>query len=269
MDKVKPILKALLFSAIMLLFYICSYYIAKALKLSVNRTYVFQGGMMLLSTLVPLFYIGVKQYGGEDVGLNKVNMKSLKGLLFYIPLILAICALFLAFKKNVPTKSLLVQLFFYLSAALAAEIYFRGLIQKEFRDHHHVVVALVIISLLYAVTNLYYYGRITGIKVILVLSCGQVAVAGINGIIIEKKGNLFFTTIFNALYVLVGANYIANGKKILLAQGLSWVVLLIYGLFLLITFLKPSKPKEEEVAEVEEKNPEEEVVLEEPNMTLE
>ena len=89
MEKVKPILKALLFGAIMLLFFICSSLIAKSIKLSKNRTFIFQGGMMLLSTIIPIFYIGVKQYDKADIGFNKINASSLKKLLFYIPFVIA------------------------------------------------------------------------------------------------------------------------------------------------------------------------------------
>lgn len=268
MEKVKPIIKALLFGAIMLLFFICSSLIAKALKLSANRTYIFQGGMMLLSTIVPIFYIGCKEYGASDIGLNKINLKSLKGLLFYLPLIVALCMLIISFNKKVTAKSLIIQLFYYGSVAVAAEIYFRGLIQKEFRGKYNIILTIIIVGLLYSLTNLYYYGRLSYLKHILIFSMGSFALAGINCMMVEKKGNIVITGIFNALYLLIGINYIADGKRLLLGQGLCWLVLLIYGLFLLLTYLKPSKPKEE-IEETKEEVVEDTSTLEEPNMTLE
>ena len=268
MEKVKPVIKALLFGAIMLLFFVGSSLIAKALKLSTNRTYIFQGGMMLLSTVVPIFYIGCKNYGASDIGLNKLNSKNLKGLLFYLPLIVALCMLFVSFNTKTSTKSLIVQLFFYISVAVATEVYFRGLIQKEFRGKINLIVSFFVIGLLYALTNLYYFGRLSYLKYILIFSMGSFVLAGINGMIIEKKGNIIITGIFNALYLLMGINHVIGGKKLLLGQGLCWLVLFIYGLFLLITYLKPSKPKEEKVEPIQE-IAEDTNNLEEPNMTLE
>ena len=268
MEKVKPIIKALLFGAIMLLFFICSSLIAKALKLSANRTYIFQGGMMLLSTVVPIFYIGVKGYGAADIGLNKFSSKSLKGLLFYLPLVVALCMLLISFNTKVAAKSLVIQLFYYGSVAIATEIYFRGLIQKEFRGKYNIIVVIVIVGLLYALTNLYYYGRLSYLKHILIFSMGSFALAGLNAMVIEKKGNIIITIIFNALYLLLGINYIANGKRLLLGQGLCWLVMFAYGVFLLFTYLKHSKPKEV-VEETKEEPVEETAELEEPNMTLE
>lgn len=241
MDKVKPILKALLFAAIMLLFILGSSLIAKALKLSTNRTYIFQGGVILLSTIVPIFYIGMKKYDKADIGFNKISLSSFKTLLFYIPFVIAIGLLFISFNKSVSVKSLIVQTFFFGSVAIAAEVYFRGVIQKEFRGKMHVLPSLIIIAVLYALCNMYYFNRVTYMKHIIVFACASFAIAGILGIVIESKGNLFFTIIFNALFLLIGANYIADGKRILLAQALALTVLFAYGLYLLLFYMKKDK----------------------------
>ena len=241
MEKVKPILKALLFGAIMLLFFICSSLIAKSIKLSKNRTLIFQGGMMLLSTIIPIFYIGSKQYDKSDIGFNKINAASLKKLLFYVPFVIALGLLFISFNKSVSVKSLLVQAFFYISVAIAAEVYFRGVIQKEFRGKMHVLPSLIIVAVLYALCNMYYFNRITYMKHIIIFACASFAIAGILGIVIESTGNLLFTIIFNALYLLIGANYVADGKKIFLAQALALTVLFFYGLYLLIFYMKKDK----------------------------
>jgi membrane protease YdiL (CAAX protease family) len=244
MDKFKAILKALLFGAIMLLFLVGSALIAKALKLSQNRTYIFQGGMVLLSVIIPVFYIGHKNYSAAGVGLNKPTGKIMKHLLFYLPL-LSVCALVIAFNKNVGVKSLIVQGFFYGSVAIAAEIYFRGIIQTELRGKFNVLVGLIFVAILYAACNLYYFNRITSIKHVLVLSVFSFAVAGILGIIIESKGNIIFTIIFNAIYLVLTINY-TSGKKLVLSQGICLGILFIYGLFLLITYFKANKPEKVE-----------------------
>lgn len=268
MEKIKPVLKALLFGAIVLLFFICSSLIAKALKLSQNRTLVFQGGMMLLSTIIPIFYIGSKKYDRSDIGFNKISLESLKKLLFYIPLIIAIGLLFISFKKNTSVKSLIVQLFFYISVAIALEVYFRGVIQKEFRGKMHILPALIIIAVLYAACNMYYFNRITYSKYIMIFVGSSFAIAGILGIIIESKGSLIFTIIFNVLYLLIGVNFTGGGKKLFLGQALALSVLFIYGLYLLIIYMKKDKEPKIETEEKEE-TVEEEKQLEEPNMTLE
>ena len=241
MDKVKPILKALLFGAIMLLFFICSALIAKALKLSQNNTFIFQGGMMLLSTIVPLFYIGAKKYDASDIGLNKINRTNLKKVLFYIPLIVALPLLLIYFNKKVTIESILVQLFFYISVAVATEVYFRGLIQKEFRGHYNVIVTLLIVSVLYAVCNMFYFNRITYMRHIIIFSGASFAIAAILGMIIESKGSIIFTAIFNVIYLLLSTNSIREAKKLILTQGLCLAVLFLYGLFLIITYMKNDK----------------------------
>lgn len=241
MDKVKPILKALLFGAIMLLFFICSALIAKALKLTQNRTYLFQAGFMLLSTIVPLFYIGSKKYGASDIGFNKINGKNLKSLLFYLPLVIALPLLLIGFNKSASIKSLLIQAVFYGSVAIATEIYFRGLIQKEFRGHLHIFISLIIIAIIYAVCNMYYFNRITYMKHIIIFSLASFAIACILGMIIESKGNIIFTFIFNTIYLLLSTNCIRSAKKLILNQGICLSVLFVYGLFLLITYMKKDK----------------------------
>lgn len=267
MDKVKSIVKALLFGAIMLLFFVGSALIAKALKLSANRTYILQGGFALLSILVPIFYIGHKDYSASDIGFNKPTKGIMKRLLFYVPL-LAVFSLLISFNKNLGIKSLIVQAFAYGSMAIACEVYFRAVIQKELRGKFNVLVGLIIIAIIYAAANMYYFKRVTSYKQIILLCAFSFCVAGITGIIIESKGNIIITALFNIIYLVLGINFVGGGKKILLAQGICMLILAIYGFYLLIMYFKDHKAiKEEPVEEINKPNNEE--FDENGNMTIE
>lgn len=270
MDKFKSILKALLFGTIMLLFLICPALISKALKLSSNRALIFQGGMALLSIIVPLFYIGHKNYSSSDIGFNKPTKAIMKRLLFYLPLFLPLCALIIAFNKNTGIKSLVVIAFYALSVSIALEVYFRGVIQKEFRGKFNVLLGLIIIALIYAGCNAYYFNRVTSYKHIMMLCAFSFCVAGITGIVIESKGNIILTVLFNTLYLLLTINYTGRGKMLLLSQGICMAILFVYGLYLLVLYFKDHKV--EKVAEPEEEQIDEasnEEFDENGNITLE
>ena len=268
MDKLKSIIKALLFGAIMLLFLVCPILIAKAMKLSGNRALIFQGGIALLSILVPIFYIGHKNYSAGEVGFNKPTKPIMKRLLFYFPLFLPLLALLIAFNKNVGMKTLVVQAFYVGSLAIALEVYFRGLIQTELRGKFNVLVALIIVAILYAGFNMYYFKRITSYKQIILTVAFSFCVAGITGIVIESKGNLIFTILFNAIYLLLTINFTGGGKKLLLSQGICMAILFVYGLYLLVLYFKDNKKeKVEEPEQIEESSKDE--FDENGNITLE
>lgn len=268
MDKFKSIIKALLFGAIMLLFLVCPALIAKALKLSANRALIFQGGMALLSIIIPVFYIGHKNYSSSDIGFNKFTKPTFKRLLFYFPLFLPLLALLIAFNKNIGFKSLVVYAFYAGSLAIALEVYFRGLIQKELRGKFNVLVALIIAAVIYAGCNMYYFNRITSYKQIILICSFSFCVAGITGIVIESKGNIIFTILFNAIYLLLTISFTGGGKKLLLSQGICMGILFVYGVYLLVLYFKDHKV--EKVVEPEaQEEPKNDEFDEEGNITLE
>ena len=265
MDKLKALSKSIIFALVMLLFLALSAIIAKAMKLSANRTYIFQGSIMLLSLLVPLFYIGSKGLKKEDLGFNKINKKTFLGVLFYIPFVIAILALAIQFKKATSTKGLIVMLYFFFCLAIAAEVYFRGLIQHFLRGKFHIIALVVICGLLFGCCNVYYLHKVTYMKHIAIFIVGSVAFAGVSSMIIEKKGSIIFTIILNALYFFMSINHATSGKKILLGQGICWVILFAYGLCMLIPYMKENKKLEEPISKDEEQTTTNEVedVLEE------
>ncbi len=271
MDKVKALAKSILFGAIMLLFLILSAIIAKALKLSANRTYIFQGSCMLLSTAVPLFYIGIKNIKYRDVGWNKPTHDSLMHIFYYIPFVIALFFLLIDVKATSNYKGLIVMMYFYGCLAIAAEIYFRGLIQHFLRGKFNIVFLVIICGLLFAACNMHFFKRVTYTKHILVFVAGSGAFAGVATMVMENKGHIIGTIILNALYFFLSANYIPEGKRMLLAQGLCWGILLAYGLLMLIPYMKENKKakKLEEQANEETIEASEEGFDEEGNMTIE
>ena len=264
MDKLKAILKSTLFGAIMLLFLALSAIIAKALKLSANRTYIFEGSFMLLSLIVPLLFVGSSNISFSEIGFNKPTKKIFKDVLYYLPLVVALVPILIFMRHKINVKSLVVMLYFYGCLAIAAEVYFRGLIQHFLRGKFNIIIVLAFASVLFALCNLYYLNRITYIKHILVLSVGSFALAGICGLIIEKKGLILFTIIFDALYLLFSASFIKSGKNMILGQGISCIILLIYGLYMLVFYFKEGKTNKQENKEEIEENSEtvEDAVLE-------
>ena len=244
MNKPKALFKALLFGIIMLAFLVVASLIAKALKLSPARTYVFKGAFMLISAIVPLLYSAGKNYTYSDIGFNKPTKKNLKVLLFYIPFILCLIPLFLDFNKTTSTKTLIVALFYYGCLALSAEIYFRGLIQKELRGNVNIYIMVIFTAILFALCNIYYLFKITYYKHILVLSVGSFALAGITCITVENKGNIVFTGIFNALFFFIASSFIKSGARLILAVGISCALMFVYGIYQLIMYLKGAKKEE-------------------------
>ena len=256
MDKLKALSKSIIFASVMLLFLALSAIIAKAMKLSANRTYIFQGSIMLLSLIVPLFYIGSKGLKLKDLGFNKINKKSLISVLFYIPFIIAIALLAIQFKKVGSSKSLVVIFYYFFCLAIAAEVYFRGLIQHFLRDNFHIIAIVAICGILFACCNVYYLYKVTYMKHIAIFIVGSAAFAGVATMLIEKKGNIIFTIILNALYYFMSFNHATSGKKILLGQGICWVVLFAYGLCLLIPYMKGQKEDTNKLEDKEETTPE-------------
>ncbi len=244
MDKLKAMLKSILFGLIMLLFLALGAIIAKALKLSANRAYVFKGCFMLLSLIVPLLIIGSRRVSFSEIGFNKPNKKIMEGVAFYIPLILALIPLIFVFNKDIGAKSMIVILFYYGCVAIAAEVYFRGLIQHTLRGKLKIIPMLFFVCFLYAACNMYYLYTVKSIKHILILCVGSFAVAGITATIIEKKGFILFNIIFNALCLFIGSNYKASGKKLLVMYFAFCVIIFVYWLYLFITYTKANKKEQ-------------------------
>lgn len=241
MDKFKALLKSLLFGLIMCLFLVVSALIAKGLKLSANRTYVFQGCFMLLSTLVPLLYAGSKEITGASLGLNKPTKKSFKDVLFYIPFLVAFIPLVIIFNKSGNIKGMVVAMFFYGCVAIAAEVYFRGLIQSILRDHFGIIPLVIICGFMFAACNAFYAVRVTNIKHIAVFVICSMAFAGVATMVIEAKGNILFLIIANALYFFLTACYDIPGKKLVLGEGICLAILFVYGVFMLVRYMKENK----------------------------
>ena len=191
----------------------------------------------------------------------------MKLLLCYIPLFLPLAALFIAFNKNVGIKALIVQAFYAGTVAIALEVYFRGLIQKELRGKFNVLVALIIAAIIYAGCNMYYFNRVTSYKQIILICVFSFCVAGITGIVIESKGNIIFTFLFNVIYLLLTINFKGGGKKLLLSQGICMAILFVYGVYLLVLYFKNNEV--EKIEEPEEQKDEESDFDEEGNITLE
>ena len=244
MDKLKAFLKALLFGLIMCLFIVVSAFIAKGLKLSANRAYVFQGCFILLSVLIPLLYAGSKEMSGADLGLNKPTKKAFKSVLFYLPFLVALIPLIIVFNKNGSIKSMVVALFYYGCIAIASEIYFRGLIQGVLRKHFSIIPLVVICGLMFAGCFAYYAVRLTNIKHIAILVVGAAAYSGVATMAIEAKGNILFLIVVNALYFFLTACYDLPGKKLVLGQGICLTVLFVYGVYMLIKYFKENKKDE-------------------------
>ena len=118
---------------------------------------------------------------------------------------------------------------------------------------------------------MHYFKRVTYTKHILVFVAGSGAFAGVATMVMENKGHIIGTIILNALYFFLSANYIPEGKRMLLAQGLCWGILLAYGLLMLIPYMKENKKakKLEEQANEETIEASEEGFDEEGNMTIE
>lgn len=243
MDKLKAISKALLFGLIMFAFLALSALIAKLMKLSPARTYVFQGAFMLLSAVVPLLYIGKVGYGCADVGLNKPTKSGMKSILFYIPLILCLIPIFIIdFKKSGSTKLLIVALFYYGCIAVASQIYFRGVVQPSLRGKMPVLACALLSALIFALADMHYLNHIISYKRNIILGLVVFAYAAVEYVIIENKGNILFTIIFNTLFFFIGTCFIITGKKMVIALFISCVVLLIYGIYMLVMYSKNNKP---------------------------
>ena len=241
MDKLKAISKALLFGLIMLAFLALSALLAKLLKLSPARTYVFQGGMMLISTLVPLLYFAKKNYSCGDFGLNKPTKKSFKAILFYIPFIICMIPFAISFKKTMGTKMLIVVLFYYGCLAVAAEVYFRGVIQNELRGKMPILACAFFAGILFGLCNMHYLNHIMSIKRNIILALGSIGFGGCAYMAIENKGNILFLIILNALYHFIASNFIKSGKTLLIAMAISCVLFLIYGIVMVIIYKKNNK----------------------------
>jgi len=242
MDKLKAILKTIILGVIMLAFILSSSFIAKALKLSDARTYLFQGGFILLGIIVPILYCCSKNCVYSDFGFNKQTKKEFKTLLFYIPLILCLIPLIALFDKSGSKKIMLMSLFYYGCVALSTELYFRGAIQKILRGKTHIVFTFIYTAALLAACCAFYVNHITSYKQILVLIMGLAGLSGVLCVVIENKGNIIITGIIEWLFLFF-ATHIAGGKRMLLGIGLSCVVLLAYGLFILFKYLKEHKPE--------------------------
>ena len=196
---------------------------------------------MLLSIVVPLFFVGSQNISFTEIGFNKQNKNIFKDLLFYIPLLFSLIPLVIFMKRGTSLKTMAVMFYFYLCVAIAAEIYFRGLIQHFLRGKFNIFVALIFAAILFTACNLYYFNRINYIKHIIVLSLGMFGISLLTGLIIEKKGLLFFTMIFNALYFFLSAGFIKSGKRLVIGQGICLAILFVYGVFMLITYMKKDK----------------------------
>lgn len=248
MDKLKAILKSLVFGLIMCVFLIASALIAKALKLTTNRTYIFQGCIMLLSIIVPLLFAGSKDIGGASIGLNMPTKKSLKDILFYIPFIVAFIPLVVVLDKSGGIKQMVVAMFFFGCVAIASEVYFRGLIQSLLRTKFSIIPLVVICGLIFAACNAYYFNRITNIKHIAILIICSMAFAGVATMVIEAKGNILVLIVIDALYFFLTAYHDLPAKKLIFGQGICLGILFIYGMYMLIRFMKENK-KDEPVIE--------------------
>ncbi len=244
MDKLKAMLKSILFGLIMLLFLALGAIIAKALDLSANRAYIFKGCFMLLSLIVPLLYTGSKKIDFSEIGFNKPNAKIMKGLAFYIPLIFALIPFVIIFNKNLGIKSMIVILFYYGCVAIAAEVYFRGVIQHLLRGKLKIIPMLFFVCFLYAICNMYYLYTVKSIKHILILCVGSFAICGLTATIIEKKGLILFNIIFNALCLFIGSNYKASGKKLIVIYFIFCVIVFVYWIYLFITYMKANKKEQ-------------------------
>ena len=202
---------------------------------------------MLLSIIVPLLYAAHKDVELSDRGLNKLDGKSFKNVLFYIPFVVALIPLIVFYKKGVSNKVLLVQLFFYFCAANSCEVYLRSIVQYILRPKFKIIPLVIIGGFLAGFTYLFYFNRITNIKHIAVIMVAVIGFSGVATMAIERKGSIVFLVIADALYFFFATSNIYSGKKLVLGVGISLVILFVYGMLMLIPYIKENKPKIQEV----------------------
>ena len=240
MDRLKAISKAFLFGLIMLAFLAVSALIAKAAKLSEARTYLFESGFMLLSAIVPFLYAAKNNLTFTEIGFNKPTKKIAKDVLCLIPFFVALVPLVIFMNKSGGMKLMIVSLFFYACLAFAAEMYFRGVIHHILQGKMPIAIIVLFTGLLFALCNMFYLFRITNYKYICVLVVISAGFSGVLTMAMERKANIFFLGVINCLFFFLLAHF-NGGKRLVLSGGIACLILLAYGLFMLISYIKENK----------------------------
>lgn len=258
MDRLKAISKAFLFGLIMLAFLVVSALIAKALKLSAARTYLFESGFMLLSAIIPFLYAAKNNYTFTEIGFHKPNKKIAKDVLYLIPFIVALIPLAVLMNRSGGMKLMLVSLFFYACLAFASEMYFRGIIQKILEEKLPIAILVFFMGILYAFCNMFYFNRVTNYKYIIVLVTISAGFSGVLTMAMARKANIFFLGVLSCLFFFLLGHF-NGGKRLVISGGIACIILLIYGIIMLIGYIKENKKEviKEEMNEATESTEEE------------
>lgn len=151
-DKIKVLLRSLMFSVLLTIFPIVSGAIIVINQIDTLQGYLLQGTFMMFSVLIPILFMWTQKIKPSQIGFVKMEKSSAKIVLYFLPLVAAKAG-FLLFGVNsdIPTGISLV--YFTLAIGISEEIYFRGIILRELSAHFTVKKTVILSSLFFAAVH--------------------------------------------------------------------------------------------------------------------
>lgn len=152
MLKIRAILMSILWTIIILIFPISSGVLVSILKMNNVEILLIQGVFLLISIVIPLTYIKIKNYKFCEFGFRRPEKGSTKRALFFIPLLLIILPLLVVGVSLQNVRYLLALLFFTIAVGISEEIYFRGIIYKLLNNAFNSKIKVILLgSLVFAI----------------------------------------------------------------------------------------------------------------------
>lgn len=153
-EKAVALWKSLLWGICMLLFPILSGTLSVVFDLETIETLFLQGSVMLLSLIIPLFFILVKKWRWNEIGFAKIDINGFKRAMYFLPLL----AIFIpAAAKGFFIRSAayaLGNLFLYLAVGIAEEVYFRGIVPKYLNEAFSWISVILFSSVIFGIGHI-------------------------------------------------------------------------------------------------------------------
>lgn len=229
--KLKAIFSAFIFSIVLMIFPVASGVIVAINKMDNLKGYWVQGSFMMLSIIVPAFYMRIKKIRLAQIGFIGIEKDSLKTVLYFLPLIVAKIGFFYSgIKKDV--HIILALIFFTIAIGLSEEIYFRGIILKKLTTSYSlkqtVILSAAFFALVHASQAFSGVGlTMTALTIVNALIFGIIAAE-----VVFLTKSIVYVIIWHAMYDFVNWISLVEGTTEVIIILIQSIIMIMYAVYL-------------------------------------
>lgn len=229
MKKRTSILLSIRWAIVILVFPVLSGVIVTVFEMDQIQTFITQGSFMLISLVIPIIYILKKKINIEKLGIRSVEKRSVRKVLYFIPLLFAEIPLIFTGVSSNGFIYYIALTFFTLAVGISEEVYFRGIILQLLQGSFTPKKTVMISALIFGIGHI--ANILTGGNLLAVFL--QIANAVIFGIVTAEV-----VLITKSLVPVIAWHTISNFvNNIISASGTNEIIAIIIQETILIIYI--------------------------------